>query len=73
MAWVCNVCGAMTKTPQGLFLHKRLAHQMTPQQAKQNPLREGYSCDYCDFVTPYSSSLYRHIRAIHHKEPLPYD
>ena len=73
MAWVCNICIAKKKTAQGLFMHKRLAHQMTPQEARQNPLREGYSCDYCNFITPYPSSLYRHIRKIHRIEPLPYD
>ncbi len=73
MAWVCKVCGARIKTAQGLFMHKRLAHQMTPQKAKQNPLREGYRCKDCGFVTPYSSSLYRHIRSRHGVEPLPYD
>ena len=71
MAWVCEICGAKTKTSQGLFMHKRLAHQITPQAAKQNPVREGYRCNYCGFVTPYSSSLYRHIRKKHRREPLP--
>ena len=73
MTWVCDICGARIRSSQGLFMHKRLAHQMTPQQAKQNPLRESYRCKYCDFVTPYSSSLYRHIRIKHRIEPLPYD
>ena len=73
MAWVCDICGAPKKTAQGLFMHKRLAHQMTPEQAKQNPLREGYQCKVCGWATPYPSSLYRHIRRIHHIEPLPYD
>jgi hypothetical protein len=45
MAWVCEICGARVKTAQGLFMHKRLAHQMTPEKAKQNPLREGYRCN----------------------------
>ena len=73
MAWVCEICGAKTRTSQGLFMHKRLAHQMTPEKAKQNPLREVCRCDYCDFVTPFPSSMYRHMRKIHHIEPLPYD
>ncbi len=73
MAWVCEICEARIRTAQGLFMHKRLAHQMTSEQAKQNPLREGYRCEHCGFVTPYSSSLYRHIRKKHRIEPLPYD
>jgi len=73
MAWECSTCGARLRTSQGLFMHKRLAHQMTPQEARQNPMRVVYPCDYCDFVTEYASSLYRHIRHIHNIEPLPYD
>ena len=73
MAWVCDVCGAKMKSAQGLFMHKRLSHQMTPESARRNTLREGYRCEYCNFVTHYSPSLYRHIRSIHKIEPLPYD
>ena len=73
MAWVCDICGATSKTAQGLFMHKRLAHQMTPEQAKQNPARDGYQCRICGWVTAYPSSLYRHMRRIHNLEPLPYD
>ena len=73
MAWVCSICGARLKTAQGLFMHKRLAHQLTPQQARENPLQLVHRCIECGFFTQYPSSLYRHIRKIHKREPLPYD
>ena len=73
MAWICNICGAKIKSSQGVFMHNRLAHQMTPEEARRNPLLEVNQCEICGFYTRHSSSYYRHMRNIHNIEPLPQD
>ena len=64
MAYVCSVCGKRIKTAQGLFMHKRLAHQMSPKEAKRHPMTQVYVCPFCGMTTRHSSSLYRHLREV---------
>lgn len=68
--WTCDVCRQQFTTSQGLFLHKRLAHQMTVEQARRNPLVQVWCCKICGSKTYYASSYYRHMRMIHGIEPL---
>ncbi len=67
--WTCDICEKQFKTSQGLFLHRRLAHQMTVEQARSNPLVQVWPCKICGFKTYYASSYYRHMRFIHGIEP----
>lgn len=67
--WTCDVCKRQFTTSQGLFLHKRLSHQMTVEQARANPLVQVWECQICGFKSYYASSYYRHMRIIHCIEP----
>ena len=69
MRYVCSICGATFKNMAGLFGHKRLAHQQTPEEARRNPLVEVWRCPECGNDYSSSSVLYRHIRLVHGLEP----
>ena len=71
MNWLCDICGRNFTASQGLFLHKRLSHQLTSEEAKRNPLVEVCYCNLCGFKTHYRSSYYRHMRNVHDLEPEP--